>query len=150
MAYNIDRLLGLFEDRDVYLKRLNKKTYESNMQEFRSMYGPEIDGVLQFVSGSEDIKSAAESVAEDFSRKAFDKYQKRGKIGGTLMMDINFMMVYYVFPYLIGQKGEDTQAAAVTAEVLKDKWNEILGCNISYASYEDLYAGFRKKLFGFF
>ncbi len=62
-------------------------------------------------------------------------------------MDLNFMMVYYVFPYLLKAKDRGGEE---TAAVLRDKWNETFASNISYTTYEDLYNGFKKKLFGFF
>ncbi len=147
MEQYIIKLTELFEIRDLYLKKLKQTTYEANTERFKSEFGPAIDGILRSASETEDAKGAYESVAVDFSRRVFDKYEKRGKIAPTVMMDINFCMIYYVFPYLLKS---GIAGAEDFAKILKDKWNETLHCNISYTTYEELYAGFKKKLFGFF
>lgn len=150
MDYNTDRLTDLFEDRHIYLKKLKQVTYESYTEEFAQTYGPQLDAIIKFVADSEDADAAAKEVAGDFANKTFERYAKKGRIGGNLMMDLNFMMIYYMFPYLIKQRGVLTETAEGFAKVLKDKWNEVMGTNISYAPYEELYAGFKKRLFGFF
>lgn len=150
MTYNTERLTDMFEDRHIYLKKLKQVTYESYTEEFANKYGVQIDDMLKSVTESEDSATSAKEVAGDFAKKTFYRYAKKGKIGGSLMMDLNFMMVYYLFPYLIKQRGVLTGDYQSFAEVLKDRWNEVMGCNISYAPYEELYAGFKKKLFGFF
>lgn len=150
MTYNTERLTDMFEDRFIYLKKLKQVTYESYTEEFGQKFGPQIDAMIKFVADSEDAGAAAEEAAGDFAKKTFERYAKKGKIGANLMMDLNFMMIYYMFPYLIKQRGVLTDTAESLAETLKVKWNKVMGCNISYAPYEELYAGFKKKLFGFF
>lgn len=136
MAYNFDRLAEFFEGRGVLLKGLKQTTYELRTGEFAEKFGSEVDGLM----------SEGESGADGFARKIKDKYEKKGKIPANTMMDLNLMMVYYVFPYLLKKGGEGNEYATV----LKDKWNEVMGCNISYTTYEELYAGFKKRLFGMF
>ncbi len=136
MAFDFDRLADFFELRGPLLKGLKQTTYEIRTDEFAEKFGREIDGLMQ----------EGESGAEGFARKVRDKYEKRGKIPGNTQMDLNLMMVYYVFPYLL-KKGEDGQKFA---DVLKDKWNGVMGSNVSYTTYEELYAGFKKRLFGMF
>ena len=147
MAYNTDRLLNVFEERYKYLKKLKQVTYEANTAEFATEYGPVIDEAIEVISGSEDSAKECAEFSVQLAQGVFDAYSKKGKITPTLLMDLNFIMIYYVFPYLLKKQGK---AADELAPILKDKWNEILGCNISYTTYEDLYAGFKKRLFGFF
>ena len=136
MAYNLDRLAAFFDDRGPLLKGLKQTTYEIRTAEFADKFGAEVQGLM----------SEGESGAESFAGIVRDKYTKRGKIPANTMMDLNLMMVYYVFPSLL-KKGEEGQSFAA---VLKDKWNGVLGCNISYTTYEELHAGFKKRLFGMF
>ncbi len=140
-------LTEFFEESGIYLKKLKKESYEANMNRFIEVYGPATDELLRSATEGAETSGAPESVAADFSRKVFDKHAKKGKIPSILMMDLNFCMVYYVFPYLLKNKDKGGEACA---EVLKDKWNETMGSNISYTTYEELYAGFKKKIFGMF
>lgn len=144
---NTEILTGLFDKKDIYLRKLNKVTYEANMRTFENEYGPAMDALMAVGSEGQDAAGAYESVALDFSRRVYDRYEKKGKIGSILLMDLNFMMVYYVFPYLLKNKDKGGEELA---GVLKDKWNGTFGSSISYTTYEDLYNGFKKKLFGFF
>ncbi len=140
-------LAELFDEREGYLRKLKKESYEINTQRFDTDYGPALRALLESAGASGDTAGSYVSEALDFSRKIYDKYEKKGKINSILLMDLNFMMVYYVFPYLLKNKDKGGEEFAA---VLKDKWNETMGSNISYTTYEDLYSGFKKKLFGFF
>ncbi len=144
---NAELLTGLFDKKEIYLRKLNKASYEANMKTFENEYGQVIDSLLASATEGEDASKAGESAAAGFSRAVYDKFEKKGKIGSILLMDLNFMMVYYVFPYLLKNKDKGGEEFA---GVLKDKWNETFGSNISYTTYEELYQGFKKKLFGFF
>ncbi len=144
---NMEILTGLFDKKDIYLRKLNKASYEANMKSFEEEYGPAMDALMAVGAEGQDAAGAYESVAVDFSRKVYEKFEKKGKIGSILLMDLNFMMIYYVFPYLLKNKDRGGEELA---SVLKGRWNETFGSNISYTTYEEIYNGFKKKLFGFF
>lgn len=138
----------LFRERDIYLKKLKQANYEENYEIFRNRYGGLITDAINAMpeEDEEALKAAMSETAGDMAASILSEYGKRNKVSPNTLMDLNFMMIYYIFPFLLksGEKGESFAA------VLKDKWNETLGCNISYAPYEEIMAGFRKKLFGFF
>lgn len=136
MTFDFETLAEFFDHRGPLLKGLKQATYEIRTGEFAEKFGAQIDGLM----------AEGESGAEDFARRVRDKYEKRGKIPGNTQMDLNLMMVYYVFPYLL-KKGDEGEGFA---SVLKDKWNAAMGSNISYTTYEELAAGFKKRLFGMF
>ena len=150
MNCDIEAMLELFEDREAYLRKLKKETYESNTEAFEGKYGTYMDNLIESVDKSDDRTATADSLALELASAVKDKYSKRGRIKSTLLMDLNFMMIYYFFPYLLKIAGEHADTASLIAETVKKRWNEILGCNISYAPYEEIAAGFKKKLFGYF
>ncbi len=147
MEQSIDRLLGLFEEKDGYLRKLNKDVYEANTESFKEVYGKYVDDLLTRIGGSTDAAKEEETVAASFAGKVWDIYSKNGKMKMNLLMDLNFIMIYYIFPYLLKSGDEN---ASHFAQTLKNKWNEVMGSNISYAPYEEIAEGFKKKLFGFF
>ncbi len=138
----MDKLIGFFEDRQIFLRKLKQQTYEANFGAFEDKYGSVLDDML---TGS--AAGDADKIGAEFATGVFDHFAKKGKIPSILMMDLNFCMVYYIFPYLLKNKDKGGEAFA---EVLKDKWNGAMGSNISYTTYEELLAGFKKKLFGMF
>ena len=137
----MDNIIDFFEDRYVFLRKLKQQTYEENTRAFEEKFGSILDDML--------TRSAdeADKISREFASGVFEHFAKKGKIKGDVLMDLNFCMVYYVFPYLLKNKDKGGEEFAA---VLKDKWNETMGSNISYTTYEDLYSGFKKKLFGFF
>ncbi len=140
-------IYDLFRDRDMYLRKLKQTTYEENYEIFRDRYGSLItDAVNAAPDDADEGRSAMEETATDLAENILNEYGKKNKISPNTLLDLNFIMIYYIFPYLLksGEKGERF------ASVLKDKWNETLHCNISYAPYEEIYAGFKKKLLGLF
>ncbi len=150
MGQYMDGFARFMEERDIYLRKLKQTVYEENMNTFKERYAGCMDEVLSILESSTDAQAEAVKISDELAERIRDDYQKKGKIRADLMMDLNFMMIYYVFPYLLGIKDEREQTANMFAATLKDEWNKTLGCNISYAPYEEIAAGFKKKLFGFF
>lgn len=140
-------IIEIFEERDRYLKRLNQSTYEENYRHFRDRYGHMLNEALEALKDDEDISKAMDETAVSLSELVWERYSKNGRMKNAVSMDINFVMIYYIFPYLL----EQTQCGGPEfAERLRLKWNEIHKCNISYAPYDEIYRGFKKRLFGYF
>ncbi len=147
MNVDINGFLQMFEEREIYLKKLKAESYETNTDTFIGRYGSIIDGMLAELAGSDKPDEDMDGISSDIATKVKSQYEKRGRIKMDVGMDLNFMLIYYFFPYLLDKKDE---TADRFAQIFRDRWNKVMGCNISYAPREDIAAGFKKKLFGFF
>ena len=75
-------------------------------------------------------------------------FEKRGKIKGKVQMDLNFFMIYYVFPSILMTQSDD---AKLMADTLCETWsNSFKGAKIGYTDYDTLYESFKEKIFGIF
>lgn len=67
---------------------------------------------------------------------------------GTVQTDLNFFMIYYVFPAILKRNHEH---AKLLADTLCDTWgSRFKNSKISYTDYGTLYNAFREKVFGIF
>jgi len=143
----LDNVQVMFDDRKAIVGKLKKATYEANMPIYREKYGDFFNEMTQFVAGSEDVNGAADELATCFCDKVFDAFNKRGKVSSGMVFDLNFVMIYYIFPALLLTEDEN---ATVIADAITGKWNEKFGCTIQYGTYDLILSGFKTKLFGFF
>ena len=130
------------------LKKLKKLSYEENMKKFRNTQGHFIDEMTGFVKAAPDAKKASEEVGRAFADGVFDAFNVGGKMKGRKQADLNFFMIYYVFPAIL-LTGEE--CAPTLCDGIRDAWNEkFSGPPINYTTYERLYETFRNKIFGIF
>ena len=138
----------IFTDLELMLKKLKKLSYEQNMKKFREEQGYLIDEMISSVKGAPDTKAAADEVGRSFAQGAFEAFNKGGKMNGRKQADLNFFMIYYVFPAILLT---DEECAPALCDSIRDKWNErFSGTNINYTTYDRLYSTFRNKIFGIF
>lgn len=142
----LENVITMFDDRKALVGKIKKTAYEANMPVYREKYGHFYTEMLGEIAGSDDVEATAKEVANVFCKNVFDGAAKKGRIKSSMTMDLNFLMVYYVFPGLLLTEDEN---ATVLADAIRDKWNETFNCNISYGTYDFIMEGFRKKLFGF-
>ncbi|MBP9997463.1 MAG: hypothetical protein KBT19_09410 [Lachnospiraceae bacterium] len=142
----IMELVRLFDDADVLVKRLKKAIYEQNMEVFKERFAAEIDVFANCVEDEADT-SALDTLADSFVNEVKDKFAKNGKIGKTKMLDLNFMMIYYIFPAIM--MAQPTHSALI-CDTIRDKWNDGFGTKIDYASYDTIIEGFKGKFLGIF
>lgn len=144
----LEQMEGMFSDVSQMLKRLKKDTYESNMKEFREKHGHYFQEMVRYVQSEPDQEKAAREVGELFAEKVWNAHQKHGKIGGRTRSDLDFFMIYYIFPAILLT---DSPCGKITADELCAAWKrKFKGSNISYTTYEELYNGFRTKILGIF
>ena len=89
-------------------------------------------------------------LAVDFTDKVYDAYvsPKKGKIDSAVQTDLNFFMIYYVFPAILLTEHDD---AKLIADHLCSRWGEkFKNSKIQYTDYDSLYVSFREKIFGIF
>lgn len=138
----------IFSDMELMMKKLKKLSYEANMEKFRSEQGHFIDEMVSYVKEAEDKEEACKKVGCDFAEGVFAAFNKNGKISGRKQADMNFFMVYYVFPAIL--LTEDENATGI-CDGVKEAWNaRFKDTNISYTTYERLHSTFRNKIFGLF
>lgn len=144
----LEQMEQMFSGMIQMLKHLKKDTYEKNMQEFGEKYGHYFQEMVQYVEAGPDQERAARELGDQFTEKVWNAYQKRGKIGGRTQTDLDFFMIYYVFPSVLLT---NSPCGKITADELCAAWRRrFKGSNISYTTYEELYNGFRTKILGIF
>lgn len=138
----------IFEDKDAMLKHLKKKSFEKNTQEFLVKHGHYFEEMAEYTAQAEDNGVAAEEIGKcivDAVQKRFTN--KRGKIDGRTQIDLNFFMIYYVFPNIL-RSGED---GTIIADGVRNIWSRSFKeGEINYTDYDTLYNSFREKIFGIF
>ena len=145
----LENIAGMFENMNDMLKKLKKKNYETNTIQFRNTYGHYFEEMFEYVEKSEDKETACESVGECLVQDVQTAFaNKRGKIDSRTQADLNFYMIYYVFPTILGMEREDSK---LLADAICKVWGRSFkDSNIQYTDYDTLYAGFREKIFGIF
>ena len=84
-------------------------------------------------------ETAAKELAVDFTDKVYDAYvsPKKGKIDSAIQTDLNFFMIYYVFPAILLTEHD---AAKLIADHLCSRWGEkFKNSKIQYTDYDSLY-----------
>ena len=143
-----DNIELIFTDLEQMLKKLKKPSYEANMEKFRREQGHFIDGMIRFVKESEDKKTASAEIGKAFADDIFNAFSVRGKVPGRKQADMNFFMIYYVFPAILITNEE---CAGSLCDGIRDAWNaKFADTNINYTDYDTLYNSFRNKIFGIF
>lgn len=143
----LKNVASIFDNMVPMLKKVKKKNYEERMKSFRNDYGHFIDEMIGYINEAAETESAIEEVAHTFTTDVKKKYEAKGKINGRVQADMNFFMIYYVFPAIL--LTED-QHADELAKGICENWNKVFKCNIGYTTYEKLYGSFREKIFGIF
>ena len=140
---------NIFDNRNAMLKHLKKKSYEENTEYFKEKYGHLFDEMFEYVKEAEDKNAAADEVAKVFINAVSKKFAgKNGKVSGRDQVDLNFFMIYYVFPTIVGYESENNK---LIADAICNKWgSSFKDSKISYTDYDSLYGSFRHKIFGIF
>ena len=136
----------MFEAMGLILNGLKKKTYEEYMSMYREKYQAYFDEILNYVNESEDKAKAAGELAAAFCPQIREAYTKRKRVPSKVQMNLSFVMIYYFFPAILLTGNEN---ATVIADAFKDAWNKEFKCNIGYSTYDDIYNGFKNRIFGF-
>ena len=143
----LQQVEAVFENMAPMLKGLKKKTYEANMKAFREKNNEfffEMMDQLKF--GNKEV--IARHLSNSFVAAVKQIFEKRGKIKGNQQMDLNFFMIYYVFPAILMTQSDD---AKLMADTLCETWgNSFKDSKIGYTEYDKLYESFKEKIFGIF
>ena len=137
MGYNVEKL---FEDAGKLSRVNNKKAYQGNME----MFNGNRYAYLKELVDAEDDKLEAQ--AKSFCEEVTSAFKKFGKVRGGDLMNLNYFMIFYVFPAI--QQNEEKEKSIRICDILRDTWNQHFKSNISYADYDTLLEGFQTKIFG--
>ena len=141
----LQQVEAVFEDMAPMLKGLKKKTYEANMKAFREKNNEFFFSMMdQLKIGNKE--AIAQHLSNSFIAAVKQIFEKRGKIKGNQQMDLNFFMIYYVFPAILMTQSDD---AKLMADTLCETWgNSFKDSKIGYTEYDKLYESFKEKIFG--
>lgn len=138
----------VFTDLELMLKKLKRPSYEANMNRFRNEQGHFINEMTEYVRSAANPEEAADIMGNTFADKVFEAFSVNGKIKGRKQADLNFFMIYYVFPAILLTNEE---CAGLVCDSVKNAWNaRFKDTNIGYTDYDTLYNSFRNKIFGIF
>ncbi len=144
----LEHVESIFDNMVFMLKKIKKKNYEERMTDFRAEYGHFFQEMTEYVENHEEKEAAVKSVADVFVNKVKESAEEKGKINGRMQADMNFFMIYYVFPAILLT---EHVAANDIADAICKKWGETFkDSKIGYTTYEKLYESFRNKIFGIF
>ena len=126
----------IFEDLSHLSKVHTKKEYAAAMDMFRA----DRFSLLRDLTESGDYAANSLVLCQDVQ----DEFKKFGKVRAAELMNLNYFMIYYVFPTILSEE----EKGAEICDTLRDVWNERFKCNINYTDYETLKEGFQTKIFG--
>ena len=137
----------IFEDMAPMLKGLKKKNYEVNMKAFREKNNEFFFSMMDQLK-IENKEVVAQHMANSFVAAVKQLFEKKGKIKGNMQMDLNFFMIYYVFPSILMTQSDD---AKLMADTLCETWGKSFkDSKIGYTEYDKLHESFKEKIFGIF
>lgn len=146
----LENIASIFDKKKELMQQLKKKNYEINMKKFRNENNHFFFEMTDYVSAAENKDEAAKEIAKifvDATEKAFAK-GFRNKIPGYVQSDLNFFMIYYVFPAILMTLHDDSK---LIADSLCDEWKtRFKGGLVGYTDYETLANSFKDKIFGIF
>lgn len=137
----------IFDNMSDMMKKLKKASYEKRMEEFRQKNGGFFQEITDYMESNDDKEKAAQEIGDAFVERVKAAFGARGKIRSRTGADMDFFMIYYVFPALLLTESEYADQAA---QAIRTSWNREFKKNINYTTYDRLYQSFREKIFGIF
>lgn len=143
----LQRVESMFADMAPMLKGLKKKKYETNMKAFREKNNEFFFEMVEQLN-FENKEAVARHISNSFVNAVKQIFEKRGKISGKVQMDLNFFMIYYVFPSILMTQNDN---AKLMADTLCETWgSSFKDSKIGYTDYDTLHESFKEKIFGIF
>lgn len=143
----LNQVETMFDDMEKMIKKLKKKQYEENMENFMTAYEAYFWEMETYMSEN-DPQTAAKEISQVFVDAVKERYEVKGKIKGYVQADLNLFMIYYVFPAILKR---DHEHAKLLADTLCETWgSSFKDSKIGYTDYDSLYKSFREKIFGIF
>lgn len=158
---------SMFDDMEGMLNRIRKKVYGERMDFFRkknALLLAEMTGFVEQAANRDQVNvedqvqdkaqvekrnEAAAQVAKAFADAVEARFAKQGKISGRSQMDINLLMIYFVFPAILLTESD---CAVSLADAIRDVWRGRFrdSAQLDYATYEEISSTFKEKFLGLF
>lgn len=144
----LEQVSSMFDNMEGMLKKIKKKNYEQRMNDFREKNNHYLFEMTEYMESSENKEEAAGVIADAFVEDVGNHFRVNDKIKGRTQADMNFFMIYYVFPAILLTEHED---ANKIADAICKKWGDTFkNSRIGYTTYDNLYKAFKEKIFGIF
>lgn len=144
----LEQVASMFDGMQAMMKKLKKVPYEERMTEFRQRNGHFFEEMTAYLDSRDKKEEAAREVASVFVGAVKERFTSKGKIRGPVQADLNFFMIYYVFPAIL--LTEHSQAKLL-ADTLCEVWGKTFKkAKIGYTDYDTLYHSFNEKIWGIF
>lgn len=144
----LDHVEVIFNNMPEMLKRLKKASYAERMEKFRDEHGHFFREMTDAVELAEDRDAKAAEIAGVVVEAARERFTVRGRINGRTQTDMNFFMIYFVFPAILMTR---STCADQVAKAIRDQWSRTFkNSDIGYTDYESLLGSFTEKIFGIF
>lgn len=139
----------IFENKEKMMTHLKKKNYEANTKVFLQNNGHFFEEMKNYIEQAEEKDTAAIKIAETFVNAVERNFSnKKGKVPASVQVDLNFFMIYYVFPTIL--KIESEYAKSIADKICELWGTRFKDSKIQYTDYDTLYGSFRNKIFGIF
>ena len=146
----LDHVEKIFADMKPMMKKLKKASYKVNMEAFIENHGHYFREMTEYTENASDKETAAKELAVDFTDKVYDAYvsPKKGKIDSAVQTDLNFFMIYYVFPAILECRNSYYKPLV---KAIEKTWSKTFkSSKIKAATFETINSGFHKKILGLF
>nr|MBQ8252723.1 hypothetical protein [Lachnospiraceae bacterium] len=142
----------LFENREYYLQRFNKKLYGETFEEYEQTFRSFDKLCMKHYENHGDVKllcdSVAEAVCDYVSGMKEAQMFKNAMQEAQWQEEMNLFVVTYLFPAILECRNDYYKQMAKTIE---KKWaGTFKGYKIKAGTFETINSGFQKKAFGLF
>ncbi len=142
-----EQAAGMFDDMERMLDHIKRKVYRERMELFQKKNAQLLSEMTGFVEQAKDRDEAAAQAAKALADAVEARFARHRRISGRTQMDINLMMIYFVFPAILLTGSE---CAVPLADALRDEWRGRFrdSAQLDYITYEKLVTTFKEELFG--
>ena len=142
----------LFENREYYLKRFNKKDYPDSFEEYEKEFAAFDKTCMQYYEAGGDVDMLCDEVSEAIIAFVRDmriqQSFKNARQEEQWQEKINLFVVTYLFPAILECRNDYYKQLA---KAIENKWKKAFkGYKIKAGTFETLNSGFQKKAFGLF
>lgn len=145
----LEGIESIFKNKEKMIGNLKRKSYAKNTEQFIAKNGHFFLEMKEYIERAESKEAAAQDIGECLAQAVKKKFSnKRGKMETCTQVDLNFFMIYYVFPTILELTGEN---AEILAEAVSSVWKKnFQSSDIRFVDYNTIYESFSDKIWGIF
>ncbi len=140
-------ILSIFEDMEMFIKNLNKTTYDTNFHKFYEKHNIFFHSLLSDIENYDNKEDAANDLSMRFIEAVRSTYgNKKGVIKSYFLVDINMFVIQYIFPAIMKVESEYN---LLLVESLRENWSTTFkGSNLQHTTFETIFSGLKNKFLG--